>query len=66
MKKVIKIKKLKHAKDLPLPKYETIGSSGMDLYAAVDCEITINKGEYKLIPTGLVIALPNNIEAQIK
>ena len=66
MKKVIKIKKLKHAKDLPLPKYETIGSSGMDLHAAVDHEIKINKGEYKLIPTGLVIALPNNIEAQIR
>ena len=66
MKKVIKIKKLKHAIDLPLPKYETIGSSGMDLHAAVDHEIKINKGEYKLIPTGLVIALPNNIEAQIR
>ena len=66
MKKVIKIKKLNHAKDLPIPKYETIGSAGMDLYAAVDSEIIINKGAYKLIPTGLVIALPNNIEAQIR
>ena len=66
MKKIIKVKKLKHAKDLPLPKYETIGSAGMDLYAAINSEVIINKGEYKLIPTGLVIVLPNNIEAQIR
>ena len=66
MKTIIKIKKLKHADNLPLPKYETIGSAGMDLYAAIDSEITINKGEYKLIPTGLVIALPNYLEAQIR
>ena len=66
MKKVIKIKKLNHAKDLPIPKYETNGSAGMDLYAAVDSEIIINIGEYKLIPTGIIIALPNNVEAQIR
>ena len=59
MKKVIKIKKLNHAKDLPIPKYETNGSAGMDLYAAVDSEIIINIGGYKLIPTGIIIALPN-------
>ena len=66
MKKVIKIKKLNHAKDLPIPKYETNGSAGMDLYAAVDSEIIINIGGYKLIPTGIIIALPNNVEAQIR
>ena len=63
---MIKIKKLNHAKDLPIPKYETNGSAGMDLYAAVDSEIIINIGEYKLIPTGIIIALPNNVEAQIR
>ena len=62
----IKLKQLDHAKGLNIPKYETPGSAGMDLYAANKKDITINKNEYKLIPTGLIIALPKNYEAQIR
>ena len=62
----IKLKQLDHAKGLNIPKYETPGSAGMDLCAANKKDITINKNEYKLIPTGLIIALPKNYEAQIR
>ena len=62
----IKIKKLAHAKDLDLPKYKTNGSAGMDLCAAIKDEIIIEKNQYKLIPTGLIINLPIGFEAQIR
>jgi len=66
MSKIIKVKKLDHAKNLPLPKYETPGSAGVDLCAAIESEVIIERNQYKLIPTGLVISLPNNLEAQIR
>lgn len=62
----VNIKKLENAKDLELPSYETLQSAGMDLKAAIDNDIVIPKGEYKLIPTGLCIALPEGYEAQIR
>jgi len=55
-----------HAKGLPLPKYATAGSSGMDLYAAVEAALVVKPGEVALIPTGLKIALPEPFEAQIR
>ena len=66
MKNQIKIKKLKHASNLSLPRYETVGSVGMDLYAATKKNLIIKKGEYKLIPTGLQLNLPKSYEAQIR
>lgn len=58
--------KLDHAKDLPLPEYETIGSAGMDLRAANLEPVTIAPGKRALIPTGLRMALPEGYEAQIR
>ena len=51
---------------LRLLKYETNGSSGLDLEAFIDSEITLKPGERKLIPTGISVALPNNLEIQIR
>lgn len=53
-------------KDLPLPRYMSEQAAGMDLYAAVDEPEVLAKGEIKLIPTGLKIALPEGYEAQIR
>lgn len=50
----------------PLPKYETLGSAGMDLYADLKETVTLQPLERSLIPTGLYIALPNGFEAQIR
>lgn len=60
------VKKEAHAVDIPLPSYMTEGSSGMDLYAAVDAEIIIFPGKIALIPTGLTVAVPVGYELQIR
>lgn len=50
----------------PLPKYQTIGSAGMDLCAFIPETITLQPMERILIPTGLFIELPLSFEAQIR
>jgi dUTP pyrophosphatase len=55
-----------NAEGLPLPSYATPGDAGMDLYAAVATEVTLQAGERALIPTGLRIAIPEGYEAQIR
>ena len=62
--RIVDIKILQLDKELPLPKYETYGSAGMDLYAAKDDWITPNN--ITIIPTGICISLPNGYEAQIR
>lgn len=62
----IKIKKLENAIDLPLPYYATEQSAGMDLYAATDEPVTIEKGAIQIIPCGFSISLPTMFEAQIR
>ena len=60
----ILIKRL--SKDISLPKYETDGSSGMDLAANVENEIEIEPGKSLIIPTGLAVSIPKNFEIQIR
>jgi len=50
----------------PLPKYETILSAGMDLYANLDEPITLAPMGRALVKTGLFIALPEGCEAQVR
>lgn len=50
----------------PLPKYETEGSSGMDLRANLKEPVTLQPLERTLIPTGLFIELPLGFEAQVR
>jgi dUTP pyrophosphatase len=65
-KVVIKIKRLDNNEDLPLPSYESAGSSGLDLRAAVVEELILHPGDIQLIPTGFAISLPEGYEAQIR
>ena len=60
----ILIKRL--SKDISLPKYETDGSSGMDLAANIDDKIEIAPGKSAVIPTGLSVSIPKNFEIQIR
>jgi dUTP pyrophosphatase len=62
----VKIKRNKSAKDLPLPRYITAGASGMDLYADVDGEVTINPGEIKLVSSGISLSLPEGFEGETR
>ena len=60
----ILIKRL--SKEVTLPKYETDGSSGLDLAAFIDKNIEIKPGKSEIIPTGLAVAIPKNFEIQIR
>ncbi|WP_332657921.1 dUTP diphosphatase [Brevundimonas sp.] len=64
----VRVERLPHAGDLPLPAYETGGSAGMDLRAAVaeDAPLTLAPGARALVPTGLKIALETGYEAQVR
>lgn len=62
----VRITRLPHGADLPLPAYETAGAAGMDLRAAVDQPVTLVPGARTAIPTGIAIALPAGYEAQVR
>jgi len=49
-----------------LPEYKTTGSSGMDLMACIESPIKIAPNTLKLVPTGLSIAIPEDLEIQIR
>ena len=49
-----------------LPKYETEGSSGLDLAAHINESIEIKPGSTAIIPTGLAVSIPKNFEIQIR
>jgi len=57
---------MEKAKDLPVPQYTSPGSAGMDLRAALEKEIVLKPGDFKLIPTGLKIAFPQEFEGQVR
>lgn len=64
----LRIQRLPHSEGLALPAYETAGSAGMDLRAAVaeDAPVTLAPGARALVPTGLKIALEPGFEAQVR
>lgn len=59
---------LEHAQGLPLPAYETRGSAGLDLRAAIPQNETIfvNPGSVVIVPTGVTVALPTGLELQVR
>ena len=57
---------LPHGANLPLPRYMTPGSAGMDLQAAVAAAVRLEPGDRALLPTGLTVALPEGWEAQVR
>jgi dUTP pyrophosphatase len=62
----VKVKRLNAIKDIPIPVYESQGSSGMDIRAAVKEDVLLKPGDIKLIPTGLAVSVPPGYEAQIR
>jgi dUTP pyrophosphatase len=66
MSLTVRIMRLEHAADLPLPAYETAGAAGMDLRAAVSEALTLLPGARAAVPTGLALALPQGFEAQVR
>ena len=66
MPTTVRVRRLPHGRDLPLPVYATEGAAGLDLLAAVTDTVVLEPGQRALIPTGLAIALPPDHELQIR
>lgn len=62
----ISVRRLPGTEDLPLPSYMTEQAAGMDLFAAVAVPVTILPGERNLVPTGVMVALPEGYEAEVR
>jgi dUTP pyrophosphatase len=64
----VRVLRLPHAADLPLPAYHSAHAAGLDLMAAVPAgaPVIIAPGERAAIPTGLAFALPPGVEGQIR
>jgi dUTP diphosphatase len=65
---VVKIKRLRPESDsdIPLPRYMTPEAAGLDIYAAIEAPLVLQKGDIRLIPTGFAMAIPAGFEAQIR
>lgn len=57
---------LPHGRGLPLPRYATPGSAGIDLQAAVNAALFLAAGERADVPTGIALALPEGWEGQVR
>lgn len=68
LRPLVAIKTLDHFDGLELPAYETADSAGMDLAAAIAADeiLEVKPGRRVMVPTGLAIALPPAMEAQIR
>jgi dUTP pyrophosphatase len=51
---------------VPLPRYQSVGASGMDLHAALEAPLVIEPLGRALVPTGLVMAIPSHYEGQVR
>jgi dUTP diphosphatase len=64
----IRVTRLPHGADLPLPEYQSAFAAGLDLLAAVpaDAPVELAPGARALVPTGIAIALPPGYEGQVR
>jgi dUTP pyrophosphatase len=63
---VVHIAPLENSEGLPIPHYQTEHSAGVDLCAAVAVETIIEPGAWKLVPTGIAVAIPEGYEGQVR
>ena len=52
--------------EVPLPAYQTAGSAGLDLCAALTHTVALAPGERRLFPTGLCLEIPPGFEGQVR
>ena len=62
----IKVKFLPHFEGIAHPQYHSHGASGIDLMAACQEPVVLESGERRLIPTGMIMEVPQGFEAQIR
>lgn len=65
---VLRLQRLPHGADLPLPHYASADAAGLDLVAAVpaDAPLVLAPGAFAAVPTGLAMALPRGFEGQVR
>ena len=62
----VRLLRLPHGADLPLPHYASEGAAGMDVVAAVDGPLILAPGARAAVPTGLAMAIPHGFEVQVR
>lgn len=62
----VRVRVLPHGEGLPLPRYQTSGSAGADLVAAVNETVVVSPGARVLVPCGIAVALPVGWEMQVR
>lgn len=62
----LEVERLPGTEDIALPAYQTDGSAGLDLPAAVDAPLVLEPGARALVPTGLKLAIPAGFEGQVR
>jgi len=64
----VRVQRLSHGEDLPLPSYQSTHAAGLDIVAAVPAAmpLTLISGARALVPTGIAIGLPQGYEAQVR
>ena len=62
----IRVRRLPHGEGLPLPSPASAGSAGLDLRAALDEDLVLSPGKRAMVPTGLVLEIPEGFEGQVR
>ncbi len=64
----VRVQRLPHGQDLPLPRYESAGAAGLDLVAALpeNGPVVLTPFGRVLVPAGIVLQLPDGYEAQVR
>jgi dUTP pyrophosphatase len=62
----VRVKRLPHGQELPLPTYHSKRAAGLDVVAAVTEPVELAAGARALVPTGFVLELPEGYEAQVR
>lgn len=63
---ILYVKRNDESRDLPLPAYMSSQAAGMDLAADIEGSIILEPGKFKIIPTGIKVAIPSGYEAQVR
>lgn len=68
MNVTLRVQRLPHAEGMKIPMYETEHAAGLDLMAAVPegAGVSIGAGSRVLVPTGLILEVPQGYEAQVR
>ena len=62
----LRVERLAHGRDLPLPDYASAGAAGLDLRAAVESDLALSPGARIAVPTGLRLEIPAGFEGQVR